>query len=109
MIFLQAGCLVVTILLHYFFLAVFAWALCEGISIYVLFVAIFYKGIFQRLRFFLLLGWGKLFLICTYITVTIPSLMFFIVLGLPLPIVIVSAVISHEDYGIKEDDGNITA
>ena len=73
MIFLQASCIVVTILLHYFFLAVFAWALCEGISIYVLFVALFYNGIFQQLHFFLLLGWGKL-MICAYTTVTMLDL-----------------------------------
>ena len=57
---LQVGCIVVASLLHYLFLSVFAWAICEGITIYVLFVALFYKGFFQRLRFLLILGWGKL-------------------------------------------------
>ena len=56
---LQVACIVVTSVLHYLFLAVFSWAICEGIIIYVLFVALFYKGIFQRLYVLLVIGWGK--------------------------------------------------
>ena len=55
----------VAILLHYFFLAVFCWMLCEGIIILVMFFALFYKGIFQRLFFFMIIGWGKALLVHT--------------------------------------------
>lgn len=33
---LQVGCMVITVLLHYFFLAVFSLSLCEGIIYYVM-------------------------------------------------------------------------
>ncbi|XP_065913574.1 adhesion G protein-coupled receptor L4-like isoform X2 [Dysidea avara] len=82
----EGTCLVVAILLHYFFLAVFCWMLCEGIIILVMFFALFYKGIFQRLFFFMIIGWG-----------------------LPIPIVAVSAGLSHKNYGIKDSDGSLTA
>ncbi|XP_065910263.1 uncharacterized protein [Dysidea avara] len=72
------GCNVVAIFLHYFFLSMFCWTLCEAIMVFVLFVTIFYKGIFQDIRFFLLLGWG-----------------------LPIPIVAISAGLSYDDYVIK--------
>ena len=58
---LQGGCIFVATLLHYLFLAVFCWMLCEAIIIYVLFIALFYKGIFQRMYTFLIIGWGKRF------------------------------------------------
>ena len=60
---LQEGCIVVAAILHYFFLAVFCWMLCEGIIIYVMFVKVIYHGFFQRMYFFWLIGWGKITLI----------------------------------------------
>jgi len=51
---------VVTVLLHYFFLATFSWMLCEGIVIYVLLVKVFYEGFFKRLPIYLVVGWGML-------------------------------------------------
>ncbi|XP_065911491.1 adhesion G-protein coupled receptor D1-like isoform X1 [Dysidea avara] len=73
----RAACIVVTVLLHYFFLATFSWMLCEGIIIYVLLVKVFYKGFFKRLPFYFLVGWG-----------------------LPIPIVAITAGISHDHYGV---------
>ncbi|XP_065884496.1 uncharacterized protein [Dysidea avara] len=72
------SCVFVTLLLHYFFLAVFSWALCEGIMVYTMFAAPFYKGIFQRMSFYLLVGWV-----------------------LPAPVVVVSAAVSNKHYGLK--------
>ena len=61
---LQVGCIIVTTLLHYFFLAVFCWALCEGIVVFIMLWAIFrYRNIFEKIYWFLLLGWGKLYLL----------------------------------------------
>ncbi|XP_065911452.1 adhesion G protein-coupled receptor L4-like isoform X3 [Dysidea avara] len=73
----RAACILVTVLLHYFFLATFSWMLCEGILIYVLLAKVFYEGFFKRLPFYYLVGWG-----------------------LPIPIVVVTAGISHDHYGI---------
>lgn len=55
---LQAACIAVTILLHYFFLAAFCWMLCEGIIIYLLLVKVFYNGFFKSMLFFSAMGWG---------------------------------------------------
>ncbi|XP_065897304.1 adhesion G protein-coupled receptor L4-like [Dysidea avara] len=73
-------CNMVAILLHYFFLCVFCWTLCEAIMIYMMFVELFYKGIFQDMRFFLLLGWS-----------------------LPIPIVAISAGLSYDNYVIDKN------
>ena len=109
--------------MHYLFLAVFAWALCEGISIYMWFVALFYKGTFQRLRFFLLLGWGKL-CYTQYITIDSSKIVYksplepytiliviinSVAVGLPIPIAVVSAAVSYNNYGIKDDSGETIA
>ena len=48
----------VTVLLHYFFLAAFCWMLCEGIMIYILLVKVFYNGFFKQLPFHMAIGWG---------------------------------------------------
>ena len=55
----QVGCLVVAILLHYFFTAVFMWMLCEGILIYFLPVKVFNTGIGKKKWFYLAIGWGE--------------------------------------------------
>ena len=57
-VYIQVACIVVTVLLHYFFLAAFCWMLCEGIIIYVLLAQVFYDGFFKRLRFYSMIGWG---------------------------------------------------
>ncbi|XP_065903442.1 adhesion G protein-coupled receptor L4-like [Dysidea avara] len=86
----RASCLIVAILLHYFFMTAFSWMLCEGILMFIMIKLVFYKGFFKRRRFFSLVGWG-----------------------LPIPIVVVSAAVSHEQYGdddscwISEDKGAI--
>ena len=56
----QVGCTAVAILLHYFFLAVFVWMLCEGIFVFIYFNFIFYTGFFAKRYFYFGLGWGKL-------------------------------------------------
>ena len=64
-IFLKGGCLTVAILLHYFFLAVFSWMLCEAIVLLVAVEFVFYEGFFKSRKFFALLGWGKHLTKCT--------------------------------------------
>ncbi|XP_065902446.1 adhesion G protein-coupled receptor L3-like [Dysidea avara] len=75
----RASCLIVAILLHYFFMAAFSWMLCEGILVFIMIKLVFYNGFLKRKLFFVILGWG-----------------------LPLPIVIISAAVSHEHYGIND-------
>ncbi|XP_065915845.1 adhesion G protein-coupled receptor L4-like isoform X2 [Dysidea avara] len=77
-------CNMVAILLHYLFLCVFCWTLCEAIMIYIMFGAVFYKGIFQDIRFFALLGWG-----------------------LPIPVVAISAGLSYDNYVIEDNSDDI--
>ncbi|XP_065903386.1 adhesion G protein-coupled receptor L3-like isoform X5 [Dysidea avara] len=73
------SCLIVAILLHYFFMAAFSWMLCEGILLFISLRYLFYEGAFLSRKFFFLTGWG-----------------------LPIPIVIASAAISHDKYGIND-------
>ncbi|XP_065903380.1 adhesion G protein-coupled receptor L3-like isoform X2 [Dysidea avara] len=88
----RTSCLIVAILLHYFFMAVFSWMLCEGILLFIMIKLVFYHGFLNSRAFFLLLGWG-----------------------LPIPIVALSAAVSHEQYGyndkcwISEENGAIWA
>ncbi|XP_065903420.1 uncharacterized protein [Dysidea avara] len=88
----RASCLIVAILLHYFFTAAFSWMLCEGVMLFIWFNFVWYEGVFKTRKFFMLLGWG-----------------------FPVPIVIVSAAVSHEHYGsddmcwITEERGAIWA
>ena len=56
---MQASCLIVAILLHYFFLAAFSWMLCEGILLFIMLKFVFYRGFLKSKVFFLLLGWGE--------------------------------------------------
>jgi hypothetical protein len=46
-----------TVTMHYFFLAVFCWMLCQGILIYLMLVVVFDSGKSYSRRFFAL-GWG---------------------------------------------------
>ncbi|XP_065903385.1 adhesion G protein-coupled receptor L3-like isoform X4 [Dysidea avara] len=75
----MTSCLIVAILLHYFFMAAFSWMLCEGILLFISLRYLFYEGAFLSRKFFFLTGWG-----------------------LPIPIVIASAAISHDKYGIND-------
>ena len=58
---------------------------------------VFYQGFFKSKLFFLLLGWGKFTAVeLMYHNYTI------VFVGLPIPIVVVSAAISHEQYGLND-------
>jgi hypothetical protein len=50
-------CEIVTVILHYLFLAVFCWMLCEGIFLYLMLVVVFDSGKTYWKRFSVL-GWG---------------------------------------------------
>ncbi|XP_065895652.1 adhesion G-protein coupled receptor D1-like [Dysidea avara] len=91
------GCIFVTTLLHYLFLAVFSLSLCEGMMVFTLFTKPFYNGFFHQMSFYMAVGWG-----------------------LPIPIVVISVAASHDNYGlyyneerwacwISEDNGAIWA
>ena len=54
----QILCSVLAGLLHYFFLAVFSWMLCEGVMLYLMVVKVF-SQLSKKWWFFLLLGYGK--------------------------------------------------
>ena len=55
---LQWLCTSVAALLHYLFLAVFCWMLCEGIMLFLMLVIVF-STLAKRRWFFLLIGWGE--------------------------------------------------
>ena len=55
---LQIPCAIVTGILHYLFLAVFSWMLCEGVMLYLMLVKVF-SSLPKKLWFFLLLGYGE--------------------------------------------------
>ena len=55
---LQWLCTTVAALLHYLFLAVFCWMLCEGIMLFLMLVIVF-STLAKRRWFFLLIGWGE--------------------------------------------------
>jgi hypothetical protein len=54
----QEVCQAMTFVMHYLFLAVFSWMLCEGIVLYLLLVVVFHSGK-SHSRSFFCLGWGK--------------------------------------------------
>jgi hypothetical protein len=68
-------CAIVTGLLHYLFLAVFTWMLCEGIMLYLMLVKVF-SSLPKKLWFFLILGYG-----------------------IPVIPVVVTAGVKHKTYG----------
>ena len=55
----KESCLIVAILLHYFFMAAFCWMLSEGVLLFIMLYFVFYQGFFQRKKFFFAIGWGK--------------------------------------------------
>ncbi|XP_064386909.1 uncharacterized protein LOC135335369 isoform X2 [Halichondria panicea] len=76
----RVGCAFVTALLHYLFLAVFCWMLCEGVMLYLLLVAVF-SAVTRKWWFFLMLGYL-----------------------LPLPFVLVTVAVRWRYYGIAETE-----
>jgi hypothetical protein len=50
-------CQAMTVIMHYFFLAIFCWMLCEGILLYMMVVVVFDSGKTYSALFFAL-GWG---------------------------------------------------
>ena len=56
---LQASCIVVAAILHYLFLSVFCWMLCEGIMLYLMLVLVFSK-LSKKWWLFLLIGYGEI-------------------------------------------------
>ncbi|XP_065914522.1 adhesion G-protein coupled receptor D1-like [Dysidea avara] len=88
----KAACAVIAGLLQYFFLAAFSWMLCEGIHLFIHVKYVFYEGFLKKRYFYLGLGWG-----------------------LPVPIVAITAGISHDYYGtdracwLSEENGTIWA
>jgi hypothetical protein len=68
-------CKAMTVIMHYLFMAVFGWMLCEGILLYLMLIVVFDTGKTYRYHFSAL-GWG-----------------------LPLLIIGISFGIRHDDYG----------
>ena len=58
LMFMQASCIFVAALLHYLFLSVFCWMLCEGIMLYLMLVLVFSK-LAKRWWLFLIIGYGE--------------------------------------------------
>ncbi|XP_065905683.1 latrophilin-like protein LAT-2 isoform X2 [Dysidea avara] len=87
----RTSCIIVAVLLQYFFISAFCWMLCEGVILYMMLVTVFDNKLNRR-RFFFILGWGP-----------------------AIPIVAISAGIVHRYYGtddycwIKSEDGAIAA
>ena len=64
--------------------------------LYFLLVKVFNTGLGQRKLFYLVLGWGKILMF------VITHDMKCISLGIPIPIVAISAGIAHDDYGHED-------
>jgi len=77
-------------------MAAFSWMLCEGILLFIWLNFVLYEGIFKTRKFFLLLGWGKYQQTRYYDAHLVQCT------GLPLPIVIISSAVSHEQYGTDD-------
>ena len=52
----QSVCILVAVLLHYFYLAAFGWMLVEGVFLYIMIVEVFNT---VNMRYFYFVGWGK--------------------------------------------------
>ncbi|XP_078687156.1 adhesion G-protein coupled receptor D1-like [Branchiostoma floridae x Branchiostoma belcheri] len=114
-------CKVFAVMLHYIYLAAFAWMLVEGIHLYNVIVRVFTH---VRLRYYYLIGWGMYMftycIVCLFISGTLnysentPLLFlesFYIHLKhkhhnnycLPLLVCVVSVSIAHRGYGEKDN------
>ena len=56
---LQDGCLAVSMLAFYFYLAAFFWMLVEGVYIYLMVTKVFRGNVSRERRLAYLLGWGE--------------------------------------------------
>ena len=65
----QSVCILVAVLLHYFYLAAFGWMLLEGVFLYVMIVEVFNTVEMRYLYFF---GWGKK---CNNVIATVMKIM----------------------------------
>ena len=54
--FLQSGCVLVAVLLHYLYLASFGWMVLEGVFLYIMIVEVFST---VNVRYLYLFAWGK--------------------------------------------------
>ncbi|XP_077985319.1 adhesion G protein-coupled receptor L4-like [Glandiceps talaboti] len=72
----QIACMLVAILLHYFFTSVFCWMLVEGIQLYAKLVRVFDSNPTKRMTIYFFIGWG-----------------------VPMFIVIISVAADHVHYG----------
>ena len=59
MVFVQAGCAAVAILLHYFFLTSFMWMLMEGVVLYIMLVRVFAQVNWRYYVAFGVISYGK--------------------------------------------------
>ena len=57
----------------------------------------FYKGFLSKWHFYLGLGWGKFITMCLLFII-----MYFVLLGLPIPIVAIAAGIANKHYGSEK-------
>ena len=78
-------------------MAAFSWMLCEGILVFIMIKLVFYDGFVKKKVFFFMVGWGEYSKTCNC---ALNILLLYT--GLPLPIVIISAAVSHEHYGVNE-------
>ena len=92
-------------LLHYFLLASFSWMLCEGIMLFLLLVVVF-STMAKKWWGFLIMGWGML---SRWHVALLHYAPYTALLGLPLPVVIVSVAVRHSQYGIRDSNGNLIA
>ena len=84
----QSVCILVAVLLHYFYLAAFGWMLLEGVFLYVMIVEVFNTVEMRYLYFF---GWGKK---CYNVIATVMKIM--TVISTCIPQNIARVAISHE-------------
>ena len=61
---------------------------------------VFYNGFFKSKKFFSVVGWGKFYYTQVSKQPNIEYILLYI--GLPIPIVAVSAAVSHEQYGLND-------
>ncbi len=54
----QVVCIVIAALLQYFFVAMFCWAVCEGLQLFMTLTTGKNRN-YTRLKYFLIIGWSK--------------------------------------------------
>nr|XP_006821755.1 PREDICTED: uncharacterized protein LOC100368044 [Saccoglossus kowalevskii] len=74
------GCMVVAMLLHYFFTSVFCWMLVEGIQLYAKLIRVFESNQTTRMTSYFFVGWG-----------------------IPFLIVVIAVAIDYEHYGTDDN------